>query len=88
MTIDESTLVQKKVATKDSYKTQLLVGVPVSLFFMGLVFSCQVIITVISKEVGAAYKEVGEKTPWYVKYSLGVINSILIVVFGNIYGMV
>lgn len=88
MTIDPDTLVQKKIAVKNSYFTQLFISVPISLFFMGLVFGCQVLITLISKEVGAAYKEVGEKTPWYVKYSLGIINSILIVIFGNIYGIV
>lgn len=79
---------QKKVGIKDSYTTQLLVGVPVSLFFMGLVLCSQIIITVINKEIGAAYKEIGEKTPWYVKNSLGVVNSILIVIFANIYGPV
>ena len=88
LTIDPDTLVQKKIAVKDAYRTQLLVGVPVSLFFMGLVLCSQLMIVWISREVGAAYKEVGEKTPWYVKYSLGVVNSIFIVIFGNIYGIV
>lgn len=55
---------------------------------MGLVLCSQLLIVAVSKEVGAAYKEVGEKTPWYVKYSLGVVNSIFIVIFGNIYGIV
>lgn len=55
---------------------------------MLLVFGSQVSITLISKAIGAAYKDAGSTTPWYVKYSLGIVNSIFIVIFGNIYGMI
>ena len=87
-TIDPDTQHQWKVAVKDSYSRQILVGIPVSLFFMGLVFCSQVLMVIINRELGASYKADGGVTPWYVKYSVGVVNTILIVIFGNIYGRV
>ena len=41
-TIDPDTQHQFKIAIKDSYITQLTVGIPISLFFMGLVVCGQV----------------------------------------------
>ena len=43
-TIDPDTQHELKVAVKDSYYAQLLIGIPTSLFFMGLVVGCQVIL--------------------------------------------
>ena len=40
ITIDPDTQHQWKIATKDAYKSQLLVGIPVSLAFMALVILC------------------------------------------------
>lgn len=59
LTIDPDTQHHLRISKKDSYKTQLLYSVPISLCFMVLVFLSQISITLISREVGKAYKEAG-----------------------------
>ena len=55
ITIDPDTQHQWKVATKDAYTRQMLVGVPVSLAFMMLVIGCQVALQALNWEIGESY---------------------------------
>jgi len=64
----------------------MIVGVPVSLAFMCVVIGSQVLLQYVNWEKGAANSDDGTNTvPLYWKYLPGVINSILIIVFGKIY---
>lgn len=55
---------------------------------MGLVFCSQIFTVWLTGEVSAGYKEDGEVMPWYWSYIFGIINTIFIVIFGNIWGTV
>jgi len=49
--IDPETQLQVKVAKRDAYKIQMLVGVPVSLLFMGLVIGAQALMQKINWDI-------------------------------------
>lgn len=71
------------MATKDAYLMQMLVGVPVSILFMLVVIGAQIGLQWINWETGSSHSEDGtNNVPMYLKYLPGVINSILIIVFG------
>ena len=72
------------MATKDAYLRQLFIGVPISLIFMLFVFGSQIGLQWIKWEVGDA-GDPDREVPIAWKYLPGIINSILIIVFGQIY---
>ena len=87
-TIDADTQHQWKVATKDAYLMQMLVGVPVSLVFMLIVIASQCALQYANYKSGQTNDNAEEGTntvPMWMKYTPGIINSILIIVFGKIY---
>jgi hypothetical protein len=68
----------------------MLVGVPVSLAFMVLVVAAQVMLqwinwTIASSAADTEEEKAKKAVPTYWKYIPGVINSILIIIFGQIY---
>lgn len=85
ITIDPDTQHQWKIASKKAFERQLLIGVPVSLLFMCLVLGGQVLLQYINWEVAQAYIDTEEGPPSAYKYAPGVINSVLIIIFGSIY---
>ena len=95
ITIDPDTKHQFKVATKRAYERQLAIGVPITVLSMLLVLLAQVALQVANWEIAAAYhsedgvdESGNQPVPLYWKYLPAVINSILILVFGNFYGRV
>mgnify|MGYP000845291154 CR=1 FL=1 len=77
------------MATRDAYLMQMLVGVPVSLLFMGLVIGAQVLMQwwnwQIIKDQTDELETGEQKVAGYMKYVPSVINAALIVLFGVIY---
>jgi hypothetical protein len=53
-TIDPETQLYWKVASKDAYVRQMIIGVPVSLAFMGLVVMAQVALQYTNWELGSS----------------------------------
>ena len=85
ITIDPDTAHQTKIATKKAYERQMLIGVPVSILFMFLVISGQVMMQYINWSVAQSAIESDTEVPSAYKYAPGVINSALIIIFGAIY---
>lgn len=85
VTIDPDTQHQWKVATRDAYKWQLSLGIPVSLAFMFLVIGAQILLQWVNWEMGSSNDSVKKAVPIYWKYIPGVINTVLIIIFGKIY---
>lgn len=85
VTIDPDTQHQWKVATRNAYKWQLSLGLPVSVGFMLLVVGAQVLLQYVNWEMGTTNDAEKAKVPIYWKYIPGVINTVLIIVFGKIY---
>ena len=63
----------------------MLVGVPISMLFMGCIVGAQVLLQWVNWEKGSANSDETKKVPAYWKYMPGVINSILIIYFGKLY---
>ena len=61
----------------------MLIGVPISILFMTLVISGQVALQYVNWTV--AQKYIDSEVPSAYKYAPGIINSVLIIVFGAIY---
>ena len=94
MYIDPDTLHKNKMAVKDAYTRQLLIGFPISFFFVSLVVGCQVGLQwqeegVKEEDIRYTEKKVkveGEdEDPVYLKYLPGLVNALLIVTFGAVY---
>lgn len=92
MTIDAETQHYWKIATRDSYKRQLLIGVPISVLFMAVVVMAQVLLQWVKWEVGGAndtdadnVNDDARNVPISWRYLPGIINSLLIIIFGYLY---
>ena len=95
MTIDADTQHYWKIATRDSYKRQLLIGVPISVLFMAVVVMAQVLLQWVKWEVGGAndsdsdnvvsVDDDARNVPLAWRYLPGIINSLLIIIFGFLY---
>jgi len=93
--VDPVTAHQVKLSLRNAYKVQLLLGLPVSLLFMGLVVGCQVALQYSNYRLDDTNAKKHEdlkdlepeesQLPTYAKYVPSLVNAALIVLFGAIY---
>ena len=86
VTIDPDTQQQWKVSVRNSYVWQLALGLPISILFMCLVVGAQILLQYANWELGTTRDDGTKgKVPAYWRYLPGVINTVLIVIFGKTY---